>query len=234
MASEPASSSSGQRQRRPQAWLVWCFEHCRKVENQNMHGELGQIASQCGMQLVLHKKFSGFLEWFRDVSSEDTVLLLTDWREVKPIVQGLGGQGQGCPHLRLCILAQSFTAYRSAVKWVNSQTGREMPVFHGFTYESVLQVTLDHMAEAAATIGYSHQAQEAEEPPSQLEGYIPLRSSSSYRDLTAAQHPQPAPRSRTVGFVPLPESLADPDVRAALAARLDEVMQQSQWVVYED
>ena len=36
-----------------------------------------------------------------------------------------------------------------------------MPVFHGFTYQSVLQVTLDHLAEAAATIGYQHQAQEA-------------------------------------------------------------------------
>ena len=37
MASEPASSASGQHQRRPQAWLVWCFEHCRKVEN-GTHG----------------------------------------------------------------------------------------------------------------------------------------------------------------------------------------------------
>mmetsp|Transcript_69599 Transcript_69599/g.162932 ORF Transcript_69599/g.162932 Transcript_69599/m.162932 type:complete len:110 (+) Transcript_69599:256-585(+) len=109
-----------------------------------------------------------------------------------------------------------------------------MPVFHGFTYQSVLQVTLDHLAEAAATIGYQHQAQEAEEPPSQVEGYIPLRSSSSYPDVTAAQHPHLQPRSRTLGFVPLPESLVDPDMRAALAARLDEVMQQSQWEVYED
>lgn len=194
-----------------------------------MHGELGQIATQCGMQLVLHKKFSGYLQWFDDVSSEDTVLLLTDWREAKPIVQGLGGH-EG-PHLRLCILAQSQTAVRSATKWVNSQTGREIPVLHGFTYESVLQVALDHMAEAVATIGYMHPAQEVEEPLSQVEEYMLLRSSSSNPHPIAAQHPEIRPRSRAAGVIPTLESLAD---RAALAARLDEVVQQSQWEVYED
>ena len=48
MASEPASSSSGQRQRRPQAWLVWCFEHCRKVENQTL-----------GLHALRHSIFAG-------------------------------------------------------------------------------------------------------------------------------------------------------------------------------
>ena len=50
-----------------------------------------KIAEQRGLHLICHRKYAGFLKWLKNVPGWDTVLLLADWREVKPIVEKLGG-----------------------------------------------------------------------------------------------------------------------------------------------
>ena len=109
------------------------------------------------MRLVVHKKCTGFLQWLGDVSSDDTVLLVTDWREAKPIMEGM--QEVLRPLVRMCIIAPNQKSHRSACKWVASEPrDPEIPILQGFAYEDVRQVVEQHVEATSIAIARVDQA----------------------------------------------------------------------------
>ena len=120
--------------------LAWCYERCKKPENVNTVGELHDIAESFGSKLVLHKKSTAFVNWLR--TAKDNIFLLADWREAKPIVEGLGGLRyfMAQRQLRICILAQSQSSYRNASEWaagIWKTYGRDILVLDGFSSTGV-------------------------------------------------------------------------------------------------
>ncbi|CAE7239897.1 unnamed protein product [Symbiodinium natans] len=178
------------------AWMVWCFEHCRKMANQSMYTDMAQIAQECGLELIYHKKCEGFLRWLDGLDAGDTVLLVADWREAKPIVEGL--RRRLFPYLWMCVLTQSQASYFHASSWAASHPcGREIPVLAELNKE-LLHAAAGNMAQAV------EDAEAAKLAPQVIEWPLNL------------------------------STLSDPKIRAELAVRLQEVIEQSQWEVYED
>ena len=101
--------------------LAWCYERCHKAEQVEALTKLHEVAASLGSTLVCHKKALGFLSWLQDASGK--VLLLTDWREAKPIVEGVEHLMDGRPQnfkVRMCIMATSDRIFRRASEWANS------------------------------------------------------------------------------------------------------------------
>ena len=213
--------------------LAWCYERCNKADQADTLAELQVIARSFGSSLVLHKKSTGFLNWLE--GSREKVCLLADWREAKPIIDGLTrltAARQQHIQLRMCILAQSDKMYRRASEWaslVRQGGGREIAVLDGYSREGV---------EEFLAQGFEpNEAVHAQEEPSSS------CLTSHTRDVGAnsSQDAEAPPRSETAGsadsasstlsLVNLMRAVQDPQE----AARLEVMIQRAMWQQpYED
>ena len=74
-----------------------------------------------GYQFTCQKKSTGFLRWLEGM--EGRVLLITDWREAKPIMEGLSNLGQiQRIDILMCVVARSDRMFRRAIDWAGKQS----------------------------------------------------------------------------------------------------------------
>ena len=122
------------RPRAPCKWLVWCFDQCLKPEQLHALRDVKAVAAECNFKLRCHKKSMGFLSWLE--GRDESILLMADWREAKPIVEALGKRSNKCD-IRICVVAQSETILRRATEWANQQDASlEILVTSSFWRES--------------------------------------------------------------------------------------------------
>ncbi|CAE7245658.1 unnamed protein product [Symbiodinium microadriaticum] len=100
------------------AALVWCYEGCMKSEQQNKRAELQSIACSCGCRCLFYKKAIGFLRWM-ERKTRGAIILIVDWREVKPIADGLSPLQLQDVHIY--VTARCEKSFLNAQSWVNHQ-----------------------------------------------------------------------------------------------------------------
>ncbi|CAE6970092.1 MDH1B [Symbiodinium natans] len=136
-----------------ETFLAWCYERCHKTEQYETWSYLESIANDFGLSLQRFKKSSGFLAWLEEMEA-GKVLVLADWREAKPLAEGLdvlAAQGK-LLQVRMCILAASDKIYSRASEWagiVRQGGGRETVVLRGFSHEGIE----DFIAPSIAEVG---------------------------------------------------------------------------------
>eukprot|EP00931_Biecheleriopsis_adriatica_P099261 TRINITY_DN7365_c0_g2_i1.p1 TRINITY_DN7365_c0_g2~~TRINITY_DN7365_c0_g2_i1.p1 ORF type:complete len:282 (-),score=19.47 TRINITY_DN7365_c0_g2_i1:218-1000(-) len=99
-------------------YLVWCHERCHKPDAAKLRDMLLKVAAEGGGSIVLHKKSNKLLEWLAR-HGESRYVLLSDWREAKPCLEGLGcseGVVKGQP-LAFCVYCESMKTYERALEW---------------------------------------------------------------------------------------------------------------------
>jgi hypothetical protein len=67
--------------------LVWCYEHCHKLDNADLRNQFSLMAQKCGAHLVRLKKASTFAEWASH--PRPPFILIAEWREAKPLMRVL-------------------------------------------------------------------------------------------------------------------------------------------------
>ncbi|CAJ1345526.1 unnamed protein product, partial [Effrenium voratum] len=124
------------------ATLAWCYERCNKAENSYVLKEMEEVAQTLGCQFNSNKKAAGFLKWWLGANQPRTILF-TDWREAKPVVEGvhaaLRGQVRGVfsDVLHICIVAQSPKVHARAVEWAKAVMGDQVTVVPGLDISEV-------------------------------------------------------------------------------------------------
>ena len=83
-----------------EAWLVWCFEHCQKPEQDELRAQMRNLAEMFGFNFLCFKKWMGFQSWLQGRTG--SVLLVAEWREAKPIMEVLDKTTEQ-PDLRMCV-----------------------------------------------------------------------------------------------------------------------------------
>ena len=98
--------------------LVWCFDQCLKLEQLQVRQALKDVAAEYSFKFQCQKKSMDFLSWLE--GRKESILLIADWREAKPIVEALNKRSNECD-IRVCIVAQSEKVLRRATDWLNHQ-----------------------------------------------------------------------------------------------------------------
>ena len=225
MATAPRVQA-GRPQGREAFFLAWCYERCNKADQAQTLAELQAIAGSFGMTLVLHKKSKGFLHWLE--GTRGNVLVLADWREAKPILDGHSrleedGQLAELRGLQMCVLAQSDKMYRRASEWavlIRQGGGMEIGVLHGYSREGVEAFIMQSL-EAGSPTNVWEGCGGSPSPTS----HIRDGAASSSHSLEATG--STAPR---LSLATLMEALQNPEE----ASRLEEMIQGSMWQTYEE
>ena len=116
-------------------------ERCHKTDQSETWIQLETVVESFGLSLQRYKKSSGLLNWLEEAQGK--VLLLADWREAKPLVEGLDrleAQGRQDIEVRLCIVATSKAIHRRASQWaetIRQDGGMEIVVLDGFSCEGI-------------------------------------------------------------------------------------------------
>ena len=117
------------------ASLVWCFEHCYRTEHRQTREELAELSARFGFDFFCHQKYTNFISWLQ--RSTGSILLVAEWREVKPIMDKLD-KGSHKPELRMCVVTRGQKMYHRACQWSKSQSGRaNIVVSLGFSRQMV-------------------------------------------------------------------------------------------------
>ncbi|CAE7463007.1 unnamed protein product [Symbiodinium natans] len=202
--------------------LAWCYERCKKAEHGDTLGELQGIAASFGVKLVLQKKSTGFLKWLG--TAKENVFLLADWREAKPIVEGLGGLERltGQQQLRMCILAQSDNSFQRASEWtmrVRQSHGIDILVLDGFSRAGVkdfIARSFDETSSCASQEGDT----DTDSTRACSEDLMNDEAFDEYLDDYAFRLSLPG----------LVRAVQDPQQ----AARLEQMIKHTMWQLYED
>ena len=219
--------------------LVWCYERCNKADQGDTLTELQDIAASFGSDLVLHKKSAGFLSWLE--KPRERVFLLADWREAKPIMEGLSRQTAAKQPIRvcMCILAQSDKVYRRATEWatlIRQSGGWNIKVLDGYSREGVEEFIMQSIEETMAS--RASRVVEGPSSPSQVSTFHTRDAAASSSSLPEAGQSSFNPSeelgsaSSSLSFVTLIRAVQDPQE----AARLEEMIQRTMWQqpYYED
>eukprot|EP00931_Biecheleriopsis_adriatica_P071079 TRINITY_DN44933_c0_g1_i1.p1 TRINITY_DN44933_c0_g1~~TRINITY_DN44933_c0_g1_i1.p1 ORF type:complete len:276 (+),score=64.25 TRINITY_DN44933_c0_g1_i1:83-910(+) len=103
-------------------FLVWCHEGCHKEGAMEMGKMLKDVITEAGGVLIRLKKASKFLDWWT-YNADRPLVLLTDWREAKPCVEGMHLSGRhvnaNCP-LGICIFTKMPQVFKRASAWAAS------------------------------------------------------------------------------------------------------------------
>ncbi|CAE7263451.1 unnamed protein product [Symbiodinium natans] len=99
--------------------LVWCFEGAMKQDTHEQRVMLRGIAESYGWKCFFCKKAATFLRWLEG-RSDSSVVLIADWREVKPISEGIPLEQQTDVHIYISPRCEK--AYLNAKSWVQGQT----------------------------------------------------------------------------------------------------------------
>ena len=200
------------RPRRACTWLVWCFDQCLKLEQLQARRDLKAVAAECNFKFRCHKKSMGFLSWLE--GRNDSMLLLADWREAKPIVEALSKRSYKCD-IRICVVAQSEKILRRATDWANQQDESvEIFVTSSFWRESAEELVRRH----PKTVFHARAAEE-----------MPAPSVSA----TGMARPAPAEDDGT-SFCWSLQSLMAAVKDPKKAAFLEQVIRNTMWQEYED
>lgn len=116
------------------AWdIAWCHENCHRqaMSKSEMSGMLLQTCRDIRASLVHWKKATLYLTW--QSQRQRPHLLITCWREVKLIVQGLEEQETSCSSLearpvRILVLAESEIVLNRASDWAKRRTNFDITV----------------------------------------------------------------------------------------------------------
>mmetsp|Transcript_42916 Transcript_42916/g.80062 ORF Transcript_42916/g.80062 Transcript_42916/m.80062 type:complete len:212 (-) Transcript_42916:42-677(-) len=121
----------------PTFHLVWCFERCFKASQYHRLKRLTEMAGVMGCHLVCQRKAKGTLAWLEASMPSVPVVVMADWREVKPLVEGIQTMEKECPgsgkKIRLGVLAASAKIYRRSRDWAASQDGLKAKVAADFS-----------------------------------------------------------------------------------------------------
>ncbi|CAE7825026.1 tef3 [Symbiodinium sp. CCMP2592] len=130
------------------ATLVWCYEGCMKSEQQNQRAELQNIAGSCGCRCSFYKKAIGFLRWM-ERKARGAIILIVDWREVKPIVDGLSPLQLQDVHIYVTTRCEK--SLLNAQSWVNHQRRLcDISVLEKISEDSVEKLIRYHVGETSS------------------------------------------------------------------------------------
>ena len=196
--------ASKAKKRESGVWLVWCYEHCLQQEQDSVRKELKQLAASTPKcKFVCHKKSKDFLRW--QEGRERSTLLIADWREVKPIMEGV--RRSDSQSFSLCVVTQTETAFNRASRWADEQgTGEDIVVTLGLS----LQATRGFIA---------RNTQKVHEPSHEDVPLIPVPMQPKIMDASC-----------WLSLPNLLKAVRDP----VQACRLEELIQKTMWQTYED
>ncbi|CAE7607519.1 unnamed protein product [Symbiodinium natans] len=124
------------------ACLVWCAEGCMKQDQDHQRAWLRSIAESHCARCHFCKKAQSFLRWLKGKSV--TVVLIADWREVKPIMEGLDAEQQADVHMY--ITARWDKSYFNALSWVQEHArGKQISMLENFSRQNVQEVVRRHL-----------------------------------------------------------------------------------------
>mmetsp|Transcript_22831 Transcript_22831/g.53812 ORF Transcript_22831/g.53812 Transcript_22831/m.53812 type:complete len:209 (-) Transcript_22831:159-785(-) len=188
------------------AALVWCYEGCMKWEQQNQRAELQTIAGSCGCRCSFYKKAIGFLRWM-ERKTRGTIILIVDWREVKPIVDGLSPLQLQDVHIY--VTARCEKSLLNAQSWVNHQQRLfDISVLEKISEDSVEKLIRYHVGEISSK-------EVLRKPPKKQIEQKPVQISwLCYGSLVSA--------------------VQDPKVAAELEQVLKQMMMEASNEIYED
>ena len=123
-------------------WLVWCFEHCQKPEQEELQGQMRNLAELFGFKFLCFKKCMGFLSWLQ--GSSGSVLLIAEWREAKPIMEALDSTTED-RDLRMCVVARSDQMLRRARIWAKQQCKADIILSSGLCIRDAEQLVANYL-----------------------------------------------------------------------------------------
>ncbi|CAE8620607.1 unnamed protein product [Polarella glacialis] len=104
----------------PGAWcFIWVSDACYKAEIQDQRRELMTLVRQGGGVCTCVKKADAFGEWC-GTNDGRPVVLLTNWREVKPCIQVITDRKLSWP-VRIYVLTDSASAHVRASQFFHSR-----------------------------------------------------------------------------------------------------------------
>eukprot|EP00931_Biecheleriopsis_adriatica_P059787 TRINITY_DN3583_c0_g3_i1.p1 TRINITY_DN3583_c0_g3~~TRINITY_DN3583_c0_g3_i1.p1 ORF type:complete len:269 (+),score=36.30 TRINITY_DN3583_c0_g3_i1:82-888(+) len=140
----PGPVTTLQRRQNRHWHLVWCHEHCFKPDAAGQCRMLQGVALEGGGSLVCHKKAARFLEWL--ANNRTPYVLLSDWREAKPCLEGLerhAGAFRGQP-LVTCVYTETAQIYERAHMWARGLPSNEVTVFSELSVEPLKEFLTSH------------------------------------------------------------------------------------------
>jgi len=133
-----AKAESGYKNKQwPKAWdVVWCHEHFWKKHRSKAFNEYSKICECVLASMIPKKKAKDYLVWRKEQQHSRPHLLMTTWREVKPILRGLKtAHGNSCYPLAILVLAESGTSIIPASECARSHTDVDMAVLPESDFE---------------------------------------------------------------------------------------------------
>ena len=95
--------------------------------------------------MLPQKKAKHYLAWQKEQQHSRPHLLITSWREVKPILRELKkAQGNSCYPLAILVLAESDNAIRRASEWARSHTDLDIAVLPDSDFERLTALLVRH------------------------------------------------------------------------------------------
>lgn len=125
----------------PRSFLAWCYERWNKAEQKHVLKDMSSLASILQSMFVCKKKAHGFMKWWSGAGMPHGVIF-TDWREAKPLVEGLSevAADYGKPldeilgeSIHICVIAQSSKIYLRALEWGNIVMNNQVKVVPQFS-----------------------------------------------------------------------------------------------------
>ena len=125
-----------------ETWLVWCFEHCQKPEQDELRAQMQNLAEMFGFKFQCHKKYTGFLGWLEGRTG--SVLLVAEWREAKPITEALVNRTEQ-QDLTTCVVVRSEKMLQRASIWARRQSKADIVLSSGLGVRDVEQLVANYL-----------------------------------------------------------------------------------------
>ena len=132
----------------PEAWdIVWCHDHCRKEKMGQTWKQYAKTCKDVLASMIPKKKAKRYLAWQKEQQHSRPHLLMTCWREVKPILRELAKtQGNSCYPLAILVLAKSDDETLCASDWARSLTDFNITVLRGSDFERLTALLVCYSA----------------------------------------------------------------------------------------
>ena len=172
------------------------------MKNHPLREQLKDVATAAGCEFRYEKKYSDFLSWFQ--GRRETVLLLADWREAKPIQEQLSKRSESCD-VRMNVVAQWDKTFHRASTWASMQPAASNIVVSSGTWLEAAKELVLHQQETS----------------------FPGRAA---QNLHSPLFMDPHKTFSCVSLPVLVKAVQDPK----LAAELERIIRQTMWQTYED
>jgi len=224
------------------SWIAWCFERCNKADQNHALKELSGIARSLQSNFVCKKKAHGLMAWWLSMDMPHMVIF-TDWREAKPLVENFtefcSDSGKSlCDILgksvHLCIIAQSPKIHLRALEWAKLNMNNEVKVIPQFSGPEIYKYAEDCMEQEGLydnkSLGSTIGSVNASETPS--ENSDASDGASSHKEVTTLPLcvQETLTIAQSLSWTGLRNAVQDPFQAALLEKMIRETMVQ----VYED